>query len=94
MLPQGSSESKMTSGLELQDVDPWDEEELVMEEENFTRDASVKEERWKWWRVYALHFLFVWNTRTYEYASVGASCDDYWDSANEIDYSGFVGISA
>jgi hypothetical protein len=29
-----------------------------------------RDERWKWWKVYALHFLFMWNTRTYEYASV------------------------
>jgi len=27
-------------------------------------------ERVKWWKVYTLHFLFMWTTRTYEYASV------------------------
>ena len=26
--------------------------------------------RSKWWKIYALHFLFMWNTRMYEYASV------------------------
>jgi hypothetical protein len=29
------------------------------------------EERMKWWKVYALHFLFMWNSRTFEYVSVG-----------------------
>jgi len=24
----------------------------------------------KWWTVYAMHFLFMWNSRTYEYVSV------------------------
>lgn len=28
------------------------------------------EERVKWWKVYALHFLFAWNSRTFEYVSV------------------------
>jgi hypothetical protein len=28
------------------------------------------EERAKWWKVYALHFLFMWNSRTFEYVSV------------------------
>jgi len=27
-------------------------------------------ERMKWWKVYALHFLFMWNSRTFEYVSV------------------------
>lgn len=27
----------------------------------------------KWWKIYTLHFLFMWNTRTFEYVSVGAS---------------------
>jgi iron-regulated transporter 1 len=28
------------------------------------------EERLKWWKVYALHFLFMWNSGTFEYVSV------------------------
>lgn len=31
------------------------------------------EERMKWWKVYALHFLFMWNSRTFEYVSVSFS---------------------
>lgn len=31
------------------------------------------EERMKWWKVYALHFLFMWNSRTFEYVSVSLS---------------------
>ena len=31
------------------------------------------EERLKWWKVYALHFLFMWNSRTFEYVSVSHS---------------------
>jgi hypothetical protein len=30
------------------------------------------EERMKWWKVYALHFLFMWNSRTFEYVSVSS----------------------
>ena len=32
--------------------------------------TTLKDERWKWWKVYAMHFLFMWNSRTYEYVSV------------------------
>jgi hypothetical protein len=28
------------------------------------------EERKKWWKVYILYFLFLWNSNIYEYASV------------------------
>lgn len=35
-----------------------------------TRRFSLGEERAKWWKIYALHFLFMWNIRTYEFASV------------------------
>lgn len=28
------------------------------------------EERMKWYKVYAMHFLFMWNSRTFEYVSV------------------------
>jgi iron-regulated transporter 1 len=31
------------------------------------------EERLKWWKMYALHFLFMWNSRTFEYVSVSHS---------------------
>jgi hypothetical protein len=34
------------------------------------QSRSKRGERWKWWKMYTLHFLFMWNTRTYEYASV------------------------
>ncbi|KAK0114335.1 hypothetical protein ONS95_013827 [Cadophora gregata] len=27
-------------------------------------------ERKKWWRIYFLHFAFMWNTRTFEYVSI------------------------
>ncbi|TVY44297.1 Solute carrier family 40 member [Lachnellula subtilissima] len=27
-------------------------------------------DRVKWWKVYLMHFLFMWNSRTYEYASI------------------------
>jgi hypothetical protein len=37
------------------------------------------EERLKWWKVYALHFLFAWNSRTFEYVSVGHSEYVYLD---------------
>lgn len=30
-------------------------------------------ERTKWWKIYMLHFLFMWNTRTFEYVSVSTS---------------------
>ena len=31
--------------------------------------SSLVVERRKWWKIYGLHFLFTWNSRTYEYAS-------------------------
>lgn len=43
------------------------EEDSVRESKN---TSSRAQEKMKWWKVYALHFLFMWNTRTYEYASV------------------------
>ncbi|TVY38510.1 Solute carrier family 40 member, partial [Lachnellula occidentalis] len=32
--------------------------------------ATQQTERAKWWKVYLMHFLFMWNSRTYEYASI------------------------
>ncbi|CZR58376.1 uncharacterized protein PAC_08268 [Phialocephala subalpina] len=34
------------------------------------RKMVSREERMKWWRVYAMHFLFMWNSRTFEYVSI------------------------
>ncbi|KUJ06490.1 uncharacterized protein LY89DRAFT_692467, partial [Mollisia scopiformis] len=34
------------------------------------RKMSPREERMKWWRIYAMHFLFSWNSRTFEYVSI------------------------
>ena len=36
----------------------------------FKIKTPIAGERWKWWKVYAMHFLFMWNSRTYEYVSV------------------------
>jgi hypothetical protein len=35
-------------------------------------EKTTWEERMKWWKVYALHFLFMWNSRTFEYVSVSS----------------------
>jgi hypothetical protein len=35
--------------------------------------ASSWDDRIKWWKVYVMHFLYMWNSRTYEYVSV-SSC--------------------
>lgn len=37
---------------------------------NKHKKMSAKEERRKWWKIYAMHFLFSWNSRTFEYVSV------------------------
>jgi hypothetical protein len=37
---------------------------------------SWQAERAKWWKVYLMHFLFMWNSRTYEYVSV--SCPNFY----------------
>lgn len=41
-------------------------EDSITESKPFSRASD----RMKWWKVYSLHFLFMWNMRTYEYASV------------------------
>lgn len=46
------------------------EAEILNGFQNRKPSYSTKDEKWKWWKVYALHFLFMWNTRTYEYASI------------------------
>ncbi|TVY81125.1 Solute carrier family 40 member [Lachnellula suecica] len=38
--------------------------------EVFPGTASGAIGRSKWWRVYMMHFLFMWNSRTYEYVSI------------------------
>jgi hypothetical protein len=35
------------------------------------RRLTRAEERRKWWKVYVQYFVFLWNSNTYEYASVG-----------------------
>jgi hypothetical protein len=32
--------------------------------------TSSWDERMKWWKLYSMHFLFMWNSRTFEYVSV------------------------
>jgi len=34
------------------------------------RKVLQQTQRARWWKVYLMHFLFMWNSRTYEYASV------------------------
>jgi len=65
------------ASFEFQNLDDGDSENdgfinLAPESEEIGRKLSRTEERKKWWKVYALHFLFVWNTRGYEFASVCA----------------------
>ena len=38
--------------------------------ESVNEKISAQDEKEKWRKIYALHFLFMWNTRTYEFASV------------------------
>ncbi|KAG0646506.1 Solute carrier family 40 member 1 [Hyphodiscus hymeniophilus] len=60
------------------DEDNSDYLELLNDEEvcsvSSIMDLKVSQSRAngrkRWWKVYALHFLFMWNARTYEYASV------------------------
>lgn len=35
-----------------------------------TQALDAKSGRGRWFRIYVLHLLFMWNLRTYEYASV------------------------
>lgn len=39
-----------------------------------TQESRMKrlswEKRLKWWKVYGLHFLFMWNSRMFEFVSV------------------------
>jgi hypothetical protein len=72
----------------MQQYDDWDGEgkrdsgETIDELESSVSGLSSEgsegrrpkwEERMKWWKVYALHFLFMWNSRTFEYVSVSHS---------------------
>ena len=53
-----------------------DELESSMSEMSSEHDGDGRtswEERMKWWKIYALHFLFMWNSRTFEYVSVSFS---------------------
>jgi hypothetical protein len=58
----------------IDDLESWNEDEGVsLDSIRATKDQlSLVGERMKWWRVFAMHFLFTWNVRTYEYASVSA----------------------
>jgi hypothetical protein len=66
-------------GLSLEEVKRTSEDsELEMEslDEGETVDERrvvKKGERLKWWKVYAMHFLFSWNSRTFENVSVSGS---------------------
>jgi hypothetical protein len=44
---------------------------LIKEQDGETLERRLPvEKRTKWWKIYTLHLLFMWNTRTYEYASI------------------------
>lgn len=52
------------------------------------------EERLKWWKVYAFHFLFMWNSNTIEYVSVSYfTVEGEWVRADSIDLSGRFCVS-
>ena len=51
------------------------------------------EERMKWWKVYALHFLFMWNSRTFEFVSVSFSEPSWPIRADWADLSCCFGFS-
>lgn len=63
-------------GLSLEEVKRTSEDsKLEMEsldgmETMDDRRGLKKGERLKWWKVYAMHFLFSWNSRTFENVSV------------------------
>ena len=63
-------------GLSLEEVKRTSEDsKLEMEsldegEMGDGRRVVKKGERLKWWKVYAMHFLFSWNSRTFENVSV------------------------
>ncbi|CZT09511.1 uncharacterized protein RCO7_03659 [Rhynchosporium graminicola] len=46
---------------------------LLPEHETFEDDesfAQLRVQRTKWWKIYLVHFLFMWNSRTFEYVSI------------------------
>jgi hypothetical protein len=51
-------------------VDELDSSVSGMSSEMGGEKKTSWEERMKWWKIYALHFLFMWNSRTFEYVSV------------------------
>lgn len=61
-------EVKRTSEDSELEIESLDEGETVEE-----RKGVKKGERLKWWKVYAMHFLFSWNSRTFENVSVSGS---------------------
>jgi hypothetical protein len=71
-------------GLSLEEVKRTSEDsKLEMESldgiETVTERRGVKKgERLKWWKVYAMHFLFSWNSRTFENVSVSSSLSSKW----------------
>ncbi len=46
----------------------WDGEEGMEKED----EGWLGRERWKWWKIYGMHFLFMWNSRGFEYVSVSS----------------------
>lgn len=72
-------DSRDLDGVRMRDsgVRPQDDDEVTddfgmnrIENGHRPRKMSPREERLKWWRIYAMHFLFSWNSRTFEYVSV------------------------
>lgn len=71
----------VASGVRADDAGDWRRSQDVDDEEGIWREGGNFEierksrggERMKWWKVYAMHFLFMWNSRTYEYVSVSST---------------------
>ena len=55
---------------EVDDESAADTELLSEDSMTEFKHPSCAGERLKWWKLYTLHFMFMWSTRTYEYASV------------------------
>jgi hypothetical protein len=78
--PRDSIDGLVGLGLSLEEVKRTSEDSKL-EMESLDGMDTVEErrgvKRLKWWKVYAMHFLFSWNSRTFENVSVSGFLSSY-----------------
>ncbi|KAI9048413.1 hypothetical protein LZ554_007249 [Drepanopeziza brunnea f. sp. 'monogermtubi'] len=89
LLPSPDRESTDSGGRESLDAFLAGDE-LLGDRTAAAREFPVVAGETRWWKIYGLHFLFMWNIRTFEYVSIVLVASAFPDSLTAASIRGIV----